>query len=157
MDLRALGLSPLLVGLRNEEIEALLGAAQLKVYRDGAPIVAEGTPGDTMYMLKAGAVVVEKKSSEGHIVELAMLDAQGDFFGEMVFVDVLQRSATVRAYPDAHLLGFPLEMLQDFFRTYPDAHLAIVLNIARGLSKRLRGADDQIVALKEKYGIAQER
>ena len=66
----------------------------------------------------------------------------------MVFVDVMPRSATVRANSTSELLAFPLNALKEFFVGHPDAHLAIVLNIARVLSKRLRDADEVIVELK---------
>ena len=48
MDLGTLGLSLLLVGLKQGEIEALLALALPKNYEPGAVVVKEGTPGDTM-------------------------------------------------------------------------------------------------------------
>ncbi len=62
----------------------------------------------------------------------------------MAFVDILPRSVTVRANPDARLIEFPFETLHDFFEGYRDAHLTIILNITRVLSKRLRAANEQI-------------
>ena len=96
----------------------------------------------------SGVVSVEKAERNGNDVQLACLEKAGDFFGEMVFVDVMPRSATVRAQTPCELLAFPLDILKEFFLGHPDAHLAIVLNIARELSKRLRDADEVIVALK---------
>lgn len=148
IDLHALSLSPLLVGLRHDEIQALLEAAEFRDYQAGEVIVEEGAPGDAMFMLYTGAVVVEKAAGDGRMVELAVLDKQGEFFGEMVFVDVMPRSATVRAVSDARLLVFLLEGLKGFFKAYPEAHLALVLNIARALSQRLRYADSVIVELR---------
>ncbi len=148
MDLGALGLSPLLVGLKQVEIEALLSLALKEGYAPGEVVVEEGTPGDTMYMVKSGGVAVHKTEKQGKEIQLASLESAGDFFGEMVFVDVMPRSATVRANSACELLAFPLNALKEFFVGHPDAHLAIVLNIARVLSKRLRDADEVIVELK---------
>jgi CRP-like cAMP-binding protein len=65
----------------------------------------------------------------------------------MVFVDVLPRSASIRARSDVVLLALGLDILRQFFAKYKDAHLNITLNIARMLSKRLRLADEKIAQL----------
>jgi CRP-like cAMP-binding protein len=66
----------------------------------------------------------------------------------MVFVDFLPRFATVRANADVCLFEFPLETLRDFFESNRDAHLALILNMTRVLSKRLRAANEQIADVK---------
>ena len=147
IDYNALALSPLLVGLRENELEALIGTANEVAFSAGQVIVAEGTPGDTMFMLCEGTVVVEKLTVPDRVVELTYFEEAGEFFGEMVFVDVLPRSATIRAKTDVILLSFCLDTLRTFFEAFADAHLSITLNIARMLSKRLRRADEQIALL----------
>lgn len=149
IDYQTLSLSPLLVGLNMDELDSLVGAAAVHQFRDGAVIVQEGEPGESMYILHDGEVVIEKKTGDGNHVELTRLHRRGDFFGEMVFVDVLPRSATVRADPEAMLLEFPLETLRLFFEAHRDAHLSMVLNMTRVLSKRLRAANEQIASLKK--------
>lgn len=117
VDYQTLSLSPLLVGLNMDELESLVGAAAVHQFRDGTVIVQEGEPGESMYILHDGEVVIEKKTGDGNHVELTRLHRRGDFFGEMVFVDVLPRSATVRADPEAMLLEFPLETLAALLRS----------------------------------------
>ncbi|MBK35852.1 MAG: hypothetical protein CME26_10025 [Gemmatimonadetes bacterium] len=152
IDHQTLSLSPLLVGLNMDELESLVGAAAIHQFRSGEIIVQEGEPGESMYILHDGEVVVEKKTGDEDHVELTRLHRRGDFFGEMVFVDVLPRSATVRADPEAMLLEFPLEVLRLFFEAHRDAHLSMVVNMTRVLSKRLRAANEQIVSLKRGDG-----
>ena len=118
-------------------------AAQV-TFKEGDTICSEGSSGDSMFMLAEGCVGVEKSS-----VRLTSFSEPGDFFGEMVFVDVLPRSATLKADSVVRVLVFQLETLRSFFESYPSAHLAIVMNIARGLSKRLRDANQDIVDLKQ--------
>lgn len=149
VDYQTLSLSPLLVGLNLDELDSLVSAALLHEVRDRAVIVEEGEPGDSMYMLYDGEVVIEKGTGDGGSVELTRLHRKGDFFGEMVFVDVLPRSATVRAHPKARLLEFSLKVLRKFFEEHREAHLSMVLNITRALSKRLRAANEQIATLKD--------
>ncbi len=144
---RDLALSPLLVGLAEDEVSALMATSEPCEHSSGSTVVAEGSAGDTLFMLCEGEVLIEKATGEGGCVELARLGTAGDFFGEMVFVDVMPRSATVRASRQTRLLAIRLEKLRAFFEAHPGAHLAIVLNIARMLSKRLREADERIVEL----------
>ncbi|MDP6037244.1 MAG: cyclic nucleotide-binding domain-containing protein [Candidatus Latescibacteria bacterium] len=146
-DYSTLALSPLLVGLREEELQALIGPAEQVHFKAGEVVVEEGTPGDTMFMIYEGSVCVEKRASSGQVVELALIEESGEFFGEMVFVDVLPRSASIRARSDVVLLALGLDILRQFFAKYKDAHLNITLNIARMLSKRLRLADEKIAQL----------
>jgi CRP-like cAMP-binding protein len=144
----ALRSSPLFADLEEGELQALVGTAELRRYGGGEVVVEEETPGDTMFVLYKGEVVVEKSSPSGEAVRLASFNKRGDFFGEMVFVDVLPRSATIRAQGEAQLIEFRIDALRRFFETHREAHLTIVLNVARGLSQRLREADGVIAGLK---------
>lgn len=148
IDYGTLSLSPLFVGLNEDELQALVEAAELHDIKNGAEVVLEGEPGESMYLLHDGEVTVEKKTDSGERFELTRLHRRGDFFGEMVFVDILPRSATVRANPGARLIEFSLEILRGFFEDNRDAHLTIILNMTRVLSRRLRAANEQIADLK---------
>ncbi len=148
IDLHALSLSPLFVGLNQDELNTLIETSVIHEVEDGAEVVIEGDPGESMYLLHDGEVSIEKRSGSGARVEITRLQRRGDFFGEMVFVDVLPRSATVRANPYARLIEFPLDVLRAFFENNRNAHLTVVLNMTRVLSKRLRAANEQITDLK---------
>jgi CRP-like cAMP-binding protein len=148
IDLHTLSLSPLFVGLNQDELNTLIETSRIHEVEDGADVVIEGDPGESMYLLHDGEVSIEKRSGSGERVEITRLHRRGDFFGEMVFVDVLPRSATVRANPYARLIEFPLDVLRSFFENNRDAHLTVMLNMTRVLSKRLRAANEQIADLK---------
>lgn len=148
IDYVALSLSPLFVGLNQDELRELVEGARIHDLEDGDVVVQEGEPGESMYLLHDGEVAIEKMTEDGARVELTRLHRRGDFFGEMVFVDILPRSATVRANPSACLIEFPLETLRGFFEGNRDAHLTVILNMTRVLSKRLRAANEQIADLK---------
>jgi len=80
IDYEALSLSPLLVGLREDELQALIGTADEVAYGEGDVIVEEATPGDTMFMLCEGTVVVEKQALRNQVVELTFFEEPGEFF-----------------------------------------------------------------------------
>lgn len=138
--------SPLLLGLMEEEAEALFALADRRTYKAGDLIVREGDPSDCLYILASGNLEV-MRLSEGNPVILATLTKAGSFFGEMSLVDIMPRSADVRAKSNAEILAFPKGELAAFFTQSPRAQMTMILNIARNLSLRLRDADARIVEL----------
>ena len=138
-----LSISPLLAGTNVEEVRDLLDVAEVRSYRPGELIVEEGTPSDGLFVLKQGTVQVEKAGG----VVLAILQERGDFFGEMSLIDILPRSASIRARDEVEVFAFPKRALSALFTALPRVQMTMILNIARNLSLRLREADTQIVEL----------
>ena len=144
--LRASGLC---MGMTEQELGDLLAAAEVHSHTPGDRIVAEGTPSDCLYILEEGTVRVEKDSPVGAI-HIASMGEAGDFFGEMSLIDILPRSADVRAEGPVRLLAFPKRKLAEIFARAPRLQVNLILNIARSLSLRLREADDTIVKLSQR-------
>ena len=138
--------SPLLLGLSAEELQVLLGIAELRTYGAGELIVEEGTASDCLFILRQGAVQVEKGMGAAPVV-LAVLQDNGDFFGEMSLIDIMPCSATICAQGDAEIFAFPKKSLTSIFVQFPRVQMTMILNIARNLSLRLRSADERIVEL----------
>ncbi|HJP29430.1 MAG TPA: cyclic nucleotide-binding domain-containing protein [Candidatus Latescibacteria bacterium] len=141
-----LSLSPLLVGLADEELQALLALGERREHAGGEVIVREGTASDCLFVLEQGSVQVEREAG-GRRIPLATLDEPGDFFGEMSLIDILPRSADIRALTDTRIFAFPKKQLSGFFTQSPRVQMTMILNISRNLSLRLREADAKIVAL----------
>ena len=138
--------SPLLVGLTDEELTGLLGIAESRAWADGDLIVQEGAASDCLFVIEQGAVSVQRQV-DGGVVELARLDEPGAFFGEMSLIDILPRSADIRAAGEARILALPKQQLTSFFTQSPRVQMTMILNISRNLSLRLRQADERILAL----------
>jgi CRP-like cAMP-binding protein len=97
--------------------------------KQGAVLVQEGEPGDSMYFILAGKVGVYtslaqadgenagETSSEDLL--LATLTG-GDFFGEQALMTNEPRSATVKALSDVGLLSFSRNDLEDVIQQYPN-------------------------------------
>jgi CRP-like cAMP-binding protein len=71
-------------------------------YRDGDVICRQGEPGDCMFIVQAGRLVVTHEDAGGQVV-VGELDP-GEIFGEMAIFERLPRSATVRAHGPARVL-----------------------------------------------------
>lgn len=77
-----------------EELQRLAGIGNRRAMAAGETVFRAGEPGDSLYVILAGAVRVFQAHEEGEEVELVSLRA-GDSFGEMSLIDGSPRSATV--------------------------------------------------------------
>ncbi|MFO0709969.1 MAG: cyclic nucleotide-binding domain-containing protein [Sandaracinus sp.] len=103
---------PVLSELSASAFAAMLPAIKLIRAPAGVPIIAEGEPGSSFFVLASGEVRVSKRrvGAGEPDVELARLH-EGAIFGEMALVSAAPRSATVTAVHDSDLLEFDREAL----------------------------------------------
>jgi CRP/FNR family transcriptional regulator, cyclic AMP receptor protein len=135
-------------GLEEEERMQLVGIIEEKRFPKDSIIVYKGQISNELYMIRSGEVKVIVPGKEGHEITLAVLK-KGDFFGEMSFFDEEEdqpRSATVITTRESHLLVIERKDFAKLSENFP--HVA--LKILRGVIKRLRRTDEQIVRLSLK-------
>ncbi len=130
--------SSLFTGLEDEEVGRLLELAQVQKFAAGETIVAQGSAGDSLFLLGSGALRVCAEGEGGRSVTLATLAERGAFIGEVAIVDPGPRSATVKAESDAVVLKLSLEALEQFFEEFKETRVVILRNLARVLAQRLR-------------------
>jgi CRP/FNR family transcriptional regulator, cyclic AMP receptor protein len=130
-----------LFGALGDEVLTYL-ASSLKPKRvvPGAFIFREGDSARDFFVVLEGEIEVTKKSRRGRDLRVAIL-GPSDVFGEMSIVDMQPRSATVQALAPARLLRITTEDMDALYRHDLKAYALVVLNIARGISRRLRVAD----------------
>ena len=104
------------------------------VFREG-----EGSARE-MYVLLDGEMEVTKRSRRGRETRVAIL-GPSDCFGEMSVIDMMPRSATVRAIAPSRLLRISSYDMDALYRYDLKSYALITLNIARDLSRRLRVTD----------------
>lgn len=124
------------------DLEALGSVGEEKTAKKDEMIFDEDSKGDSMYILKSGAVKILKKvkNQENTIAVLS----PGEFFGEMALLDGLPRSATVRATADCEVFQVPLEGYQQLRREKPHTALKLMDIIIKVLSNRLRQANKNL-------------
>lgn len=133
---------PLLATLGEADLAAFAALLRERRYPRGSMILAQGDPGEALYLLAAGQVKVVLIHEDGREVILSVL-GPGAFFGEMALLDQEPRSAHVVAMTDSLLLQLRREDFQARLRSGPEVAIALL----RELSRRLRRADETIASL----------
>lgn len=120
----------------------------------GDVVFREGDAGRELFVLLQGEMEVIKHSKTQRESRVAMF-GPGDWFGEMSILDIMPRSATVRALAPSRVLKMSAHDLEQLYRRDLKAYAILVLNIAREMSRRLRVADgllaDVLANLSESY------
>ncbi|WP_437277832.1 cyclic nucleotide-binding domain-containing protein [Sorangium sp. So ce375] len=133
-------------GLGDHVLQGLADALELLDLEPGAVAFREGDNGREMFVLLAGEMEVLKRSKRDVEARVAVL-GPNDWFGEMSILDVMPRSATVRAIAPSRLLRVTAHDLDALYRRDLKSYTLLVLNIAREMSRRLRVADSLLAEL----------
>ena len=126
-------------GLSVSELAAIASVTEEVVHPLGTVVIKEGETGETMYMIIAGEVSVNKSQEGGTQIELDRILA-GDYFGEMALFEDVVRSATIRTEKETRLLVLHKQEFTEIVREYPQ----IALHICRILSQRIRVLHEKI-------------
>lgn len=135
----ALSRVPLFGGLGREELVSLSSVVQTSRYFAGEVILAEGQSGDSMYVLRHGAVKVTRSSGEGKEVVLAFL-RQGQYFGELSVLDGRERSANVIAMDETEVYVIERSEFLGLIERNP----SLSIHLLKQLAGQIRAADQQI-------------
>lgn len=119
-------------------ISHLAQACRFRRVASGQPIVVEGEPGTTMFIILSGRVEVTRTDAAGNVLHLADRE-DGDSFGEMTLIDGAPRSATVRALETCRLLVLDRADVIAAIDRYPSIGIAML----EVLCGRLREADSR--------------
>jgi CRP-like cAMP-binding protein len=133
-------------GLGDEVLRHLASSLERVELGPGSPVFHEGECGRDMFVLLDGEMEVLKHSKRNREARVAIL-GPGDWFGEMSILDVMPRSATVRALAPSHLLRITAHDLDTLYRRDLKSYSLVTLNIAREMSRRLRVADGLLAEL----------
>lgn len=133
-------------GLPHESLLLFAERAKALTVTANEDIYTEGEQGDSLYVLRSGILQVIKNEGAQE-KELAELH-RGEVFGEMSFVDMQARSATVRAKETCDLFCFSYDTLVELRRTELKTFTLLFMNLAREISRRLRRSDTLLMKQK---------
>lgn len=131
--LRALQRVDICRELSEEQQQQLAESAEIRPYAPGELIIRQGDPGDELFIVLRGQVVISVDENEytprGDSTEIARLDA-GSFFGEMSLMTGEPRAANVRTLLDTELLVVGKAALAPILDHAPELAEAISRSLA---------------------------
>jgi CRP/FNR family transcriptional regulator, cyclic AMP receptor protein len=137
---------PVFGALRADALEVLLARATERRVSAGACFFEKGDPAQSMFVLESGRVAVVRRWQDLDIVLHHL--GPGDCFGEMALMDLMPRSATVRAEQDCRAIEFGTDGLQALAELDLEQFALVQMNLGREICRRLRAADDLLFDLR---------
>lgn len=123
--------------LDEEELNELAAVIKEDTLEAGEILFNAGDPGDSMFIVRAGAVELFIRDTAGQKIVLKIAE-KNDVFGEIAVFDSRPRSATAIALTDVELFALDRNDLLLLFQKKPDA----CLNMLAAMSQMLREADN---------------
>ncbi len=131
--------------LSSMEIRFLSTLSREKKLKSGEVIFREGEPGDAMYVVLEGRVMISKLIPGAGEEALAFLE-RGDYFGEMALIDNQPRSANAKAHDGgAVVLTMPRDVVEGLLDMKKLSSLRLLKILCALVAKRLREVDDKLV------------
>lgn len=137
---------PIFGALSEASLDLLLAQSPVREVPAGSEFFHEGDAADCMYVLERGRVAVVKHW-QGREWRLGELGA-GDCFGEMALMDLVPRSATLRALEDSRALVLTPADLQRLAEQDLEQFALVQMNIGREVCRRLRATDELLFRLR---------
>ena len=163
-DLNTLRTIFILQDLQEAELAEVWGASLPREFPAGSVIMAEGEPGEKMYILLEGEVEITKRLllpiDKTALLERIMnrlKSKDGVTLGEMSLIENDVRSANVTASTDCRMLELSKENSFRLFNQNPAMGVKILFRLSQLLSKRLRKSDEDIVKLTTALVVALEQ
>lgn len=137
-----------------EQLDSLSKFLKAERYADGGVVFEEGAPGNCLYIVSRGNVVIAKKlrsdedPSDGvDRKELAVL-GPGDCFGEMSLLEADQpRSADALARGETVLARLGRDELNQWLTEHPQLAVGFFAELVSTLSGRLRRSSNELTLL----------
>src|SRR5262245_35252704 len=142
--------------LPEPRLAALADALAVRAVPAGTVLFEEGSPGDALFVLSEGEILIDKRLEAGGTAEIARLHP-GDIFGEMALIERQPHSARAVADTDAVLLVLGAEDLVRWLRSDAQTAATFFLEVMRLMSRRLHQSTNRVVLLFELSHLTLQR
>jgi len=120
-----------------QERKKLLDKFTLKEFPVEATVLEEGSPGDSLYIIKKGEVEVFTTDVQGATVVLARLQ-EGDFFGEISLLTGKPRTASVKVLQPVELMRLAKNDFDQIIKNHPEVLKILEDSLQLRLEGKLR-------------------
>jgi len=140
---------PLFSCLEDDQLLELSEIMVETTYREDTIIIQKGDTSRSLYVVLSGFAIATDRDEDGKLIFLNEFE-QGDYFGEMSFIDGKPRCANVETEEETRLIMLPGDKFRKIIFSNPD----MMLNMMKGLLEKLRKATEQIymLAFLDVYG-----
>lgn len=135
----ALSVNPFFSALGPDAIAQIAALCTSRSMSDGETLFVKGDPGDALYGVRRGQIVITTTTSTGRQLTLNILGA-GDIFGEIALLDGRPRSADAVASGAVELFVIRRSDFQDLLKRQPE----ITTKIIELLCERLRFSSERL-------------
>ncbi len=136
----------LFADLSDAELELVSSVADKKTYQAGEMIYSEDKGGGLLFIIVKGVVRITKVVRFEERQTLTRLK-EGEFFGEMSFIDGHRHSATAEAAEETELIEISRANFERLMEKNCKLAYKIVLRLALQLSTLLRKMDERFVEM----------
>lgn len=128
-----------LQGVSAEDWQRVLAYTEVHHFTPGEMVLDAGESDRSMYVVGKGQleVLIPVADAEAEYRRLTVIDA-GSIFGEQSFIDGRPRSASIRAVTEGELRKLDWQAFTELSQSEPTLAQAVVSDLARILSERLR-------------------
>ncbi len=147
-EIAALRTVPLFKNFSDRMLGEFGGVFKRSSFKAGDIIFKEKSVGDTLFILVAGQVIIEKGLDEtGHDFKPLAILSSGEFFGEMALLEGSIRFAQARAEKDSSVYEVKRAEFFKFVTEHPENGSAIFTEIVKVISKRLQHTSSELTML----------
>ncbi|MDP1526916.1 MAG: glutaminase A [Rhodocyclaceae bacterium] len=114
----------------------------------GDLLIRAGDPGDSLYLLLAGAVEVRLPTESGQPGKRVNVFEAGMSVGEMGFIDGSPRSANIIASENVSYRVITRELFDRLDAEHPDLKIKLLKNLSRLLAANLRRSSQEVATYK---------
>jgi hypothetical protein len=131
---------PIFETLSLDEMQAFYHLCETVRFEPGEALIEEGQPGEALYIVREGDLVVTQAQPEGEPLELARIGA-GNYVGEMSLIDDAPTSATVAASSPVTAFRIRKDAFHDYLYSHDLVALRVYKSFTATLAARLREAN----------------
>jgi diguanylate cyclase (GGDEF)-like protein len=146
--------SEIFSSLQTHELQVIARNSEYLKLNPGDKIFSEGDPGEALYIVHFGEIIVQKQEEYGPLVDIARF-IKGNCFGDLDLFTDSSRAASALTSDHSGLLVFPRKgtSFAEFLQKHPHISAHILHKILVNIAGRIRRANSLI---KENSPLMQE-
>jgi hypothetical protein len=132
---------PLFEGLSTADLKNVADLSEEAIFSEGEEIAAQDEPGDTMYLVVSGEIIVQTTGPAGKSHEIARRGS-GDCVGEMALISNMPRMASLIAAGEVRTLTIGQKSFHGLLRERPEVSLAVMKELCARVTQLAHRAGD---------------